>query len=87
MTNFVLPKKEPKPVMSNHFPEHRARHQNTQTRGKLLRWRCHYYRNFGHIKPFCFKLYGYPRHPTHPRDNQVVKLEGSGYPRLSSLVL
>lgn len=30
MTNFVLPKREHGPVMSNHLPQHRAKHQNTQ---------------------------------------------------------
>lgn len=42
MTNFILPKREPGPVMSNHMTQHRSRHQNTQTIGKLLRWRCNY---------------------------------------------
>ena len=55
MTNFVLPKREPRPVMSKHTPQHCARHQNTQTGGKLLRWRCHYY--------------GYPRYLTQPKAN------------------
>lgn len=72
VTNFVLPKREPKPIMSNQLPQHHARHQNTQTRGKLLPWRCHYCGKIGHIKPFYFKMYGYPRNPTQPWTNQVV---------------
>lgn len=41
MNNFILPKREPKPAMSKHFIQHRSSHQNYQTEGKLLCWRCH----------------------------------------------
>lgn len=70
MTNFVLSKMESKPVMSEHLTQHHARHQNSQTEGKLLHWRCHYYGKYGHINPLCFKLYGYPRYPIQTIDNQ-----------------
>lgn len=72
MTNFISPKREPEPIMSKHLTQHHARHHNTQIGGKLFRWRCHYCGKYGHIKPFCFKLYGYPRYPTQPKANQLV---------------
>lgn len=58
--------------MFNHLTQHCARHQSTQIGDKLLHWRCHYYGKFGHIKPFYFKLYGYPKYLTQPRANQVA---------------
>lgn len=61
MTNFVIPKRESKHVMSKPLAQHHASHQNSQTKGKLLRWRCHYCGKYGHIKPFRFKLFGYPK--------------------------
>lgn len=72
VTNFIPPKRKLEPMMSNQLSQHHARHQNTQTGGKLLRLRCHYYGNFGYIKPLYFKLYGYPRRPTQPMANEVV---------------
>jgi hypothetical protein len=50
-----------KPVMSHHMSQHQRR---KQLKGKPQRWRCQYCGKFGHLKPFCYKLYGYPR-PTH----------------------
>ncbi|KAI5409934.1 hypothetical protein KIW84_055406 [Lathyrus oleraceus] len=50
-----------KPVMSHHMSQHQRRKQQ---KGKHQRWRCHHCGKFGHLKPFCYKLYGYPR-PAH----------------------
>ena len=40
---------------------------------KYQRWRCHHCGRFGHIKPFCFRLYGYPnQNPgVKPKSNRV----------------
>lgn len=70
MTNFVLPGKESKSVMSKPLSQHNANYQNLQTKGRSSRGRCHYYGKYGHIKPFCFILYGYPRYLTQLIINQ-----------------
>lgn len=56
--------------MSKHLDQHHVSHQNSQTKGKLLRWRCHYCGKHGHINPLCFKLYGYPGYLTQHKANQ-----------------
>lgn len=38
MPNSILPKRDPKPVMSKHLIQDHIRHQNSQTKGKLLHW-------------------------------------------------
>ena len=50
-----------KPEMSHHMSQH---HKGRQQKGKHQRWRCHNCGKFCHIKPFCYKLYGYPS-PSH----------------------
>jgi hypothetical protein len=50
-----------KPAMSHHMSQH---HKGRQQKGKHQKWRCHYCGKFGHIKPLCYKLYGYPQ-PAH----------------------
>ncbi|XP_058751635.1 uncharacterized protein LOC131624732, partial [Vicia villosa] len=42
--------------MSRH---HEMRNWN-QTKKKFQKWRCHYCGRFGHLKPFCYKLFGHP---------------------------
>ena len=49
------------PKMSHHMSPHQKRKQQ---KGKHQRWRCHYCGKFGHSRPFCYKLYGYPT-PVH----------------------
>ncbi|MCI13916.1 gag-pol polyprotein, partial [Trifolium medium] len=54
---------------------HPTRHRETQSKPVL--WKCHYCGRNGHIRPFCYKLYGYPRRPnmTRPKqgENKVMK--------------
>ena len=43
--------------------KHSQGHQNGK---KTTRpWTCHYCKRKGHIRPFCYKLYGYPKHHGH----------------------
>jgi len=43
--------------------KHSQGHQNGK---KTTRpWTCHYFKRKGHIRPFCYKLYGYPEHHGH----------------------
>ncbi|MCH86967.1 gag-protease polyprotein [Trifolium medium] len=53
------------PISSGFMTHHLPTHQDTETRKKPKTrsrpWICHYYGRKGHIRPFCFKLYGYPK--------------------------
>lgn len=42
MTNFILPGSESKPVIFKPLARHHAIHQNSQTKGRLSHWICHY---------------------------------------------
>ncbi|KAK2444948.1 putative mitochondrial protein [Trifolium repens] len=46
--------------------------------GHSRKWFCHHCGMKGHIRPFCYKLYGYPRHwqqpKTAPREDPVRKV-------------
>src|ERR1051325_6178958 len=54
-------KNRPDKPMSRQMSQHRAQHQDQRNmKKKFQRWRCHYCGRFGHIKPFCFRLHGYP---------------------------
>src|ERR1051325_3447701 len=54
-------KNRPDKPMSKQMSQHRAQHQDRRNmKKKFQRWRCHYCGSFGHIKPYCFRLYGYP---------------------------
>jgi hypothetical protein len=57
-TKFVPAQK--KPDMSMMWP-HPTPHQKPALKGKFVAWKCHYCGKNGHIKPFCYKLYGYPK--------------------------
>jgi hypothetical protein len=64
-----------KPKMSHHVSQH---HKERQHKGKHQRWRCHYCGKFGHIKPFCYKLYGYPspsHHQPRPKHHIPVNIK------------
>jgi hypothetical protein len=70
---FVPPKKKTEFVMLDQMPQHPVRHLNPQPRNKKKSpWICHHFGKKGHIRSFCFKLYGYPQ----PMSNQrsVVRL-------------
>jgi hypothetical protein len=49
--------------MSQHQGTRRSNHQKK----KFQRWRCHYCGRFGHIKPFCYRLHGYPNQTAQVR--------------------
>ena len=71
--DFVAPKKQTEFKqtdfqMSNPKSQHVVQHVNTQVRSfKNATWRCHYCGRFGHIRPYCFKLYGYPQIQAQPK--------------------
>jgi hypothetical protein len=66
--NFVPPKKKTEFVMLDHMPQHPVRHPNPQPRNKKKSpWICHHCGRKGHIRSFCFKLYGYPQPHVQPK--------------------
>jgi hypothetical protein len=36
-------------------------------------WICHHCKRKGHIKPFCYKLYGYPKHSEHKSSESEMR--------------
>src|ERR1051325_1248482 len=60
--------------MSKQMSQHRTQHQDQRNmKKKFQRWRCDYCGRFGHIKPFCYRLYGYPNQIPYvkPKTNKV----------------
>src|ERR1043165_748628 len=54
-------KNRPNKPVSKQMSQHWVQHQDQRnTKKKFQRWRCHYCGRFGHIKPFCYRLHGYP---------------------------
>ena len=67
-------KTRPDKQMSKQMSQHRTQHQEQRNmKKKYQRWRCHYCGRFGHIKPFCFRLYGYPNQTPYvkPKTNKA----------------
>jgi hypothetical protein len=46
---------------------HLTPHQKPPHKGKFTALKCHYCGKNGHIKFFCYKLYGYPKKKNEPR--------------------
>ncbi|KAK2358620.1 gag-protease polyprotein [Trifolium repens] len=46
---------------------HSAPHQKPMNKRKSTSLKCHYCGKYGHIKSFCYKLYGYPKKKPQPR--------------------
>ncbi|WJX28187.1 beta-glucosidase [Trifolium repens] len=46
---------------------HPAPHQKPVSKRKSTSLNCHYCGKYGHIKPFCYKLFGYPKKKPQPR--------------------
>src|SRR4051812_35927638 len=58
--------------MSKHVTQH---HEKGEMKRKFQRWRCHYCGRFGHIKPFCFRLYGYPDQAPSYKPKQIMPIQ------------
>ncbi|PNX91973.1 gag-protease polyprotein [Trifolium pratense] len=72
VTKFVSSKEKYDPTMSEQMLPHPKRHQGTKSKGKSKPWICHYCGKKGHIKPFCFKLYGYPQPHVQPKVSSKI---------------
>ncbi|WJX56802.1 hypothetical protein P8452_42425 [Trifolium repens] len=46
---------------------HPAPHPKPENKRKSTSLKCHYCNKYGHIKSFCYKLYGYPKKKPQPR--------------------
>src|ERR1043165_1241572 len=67
-------KNRPNKPMSKQMSQHWVQHQDQRNmKKKFQRWRCHYCGRFGHIKPFFFRLHGYPNQVPYvkPKINKV----------------
>ncbi|XP_045810770.1 uncharacterized protein LOC123905185 [Trifolium pratense] len=67
-TDTWLKPKPKHPVQTGSMPQHPPPHRYNWSRPKSRRrnWRCHYYGRKGHIRPYCYKLYGYPKNSRSP---------------------
>src|SRR3954464_7201440 len=70
--NRVKPETEVLNPMSKHVTQH---HEKSEMKRKFQRWRCHYCGRFGHIKPFCFILYGYPDQAPYYKPKQIMPIQ------------
>ncbi|XP_058771038.1 uncharacterized protein LOC131644531 [Vicia villosa] len=70
--NRIKPETEMLNPMSRHATQHQDR---SKMKRKFQRWRCHHCGRFGHIKPFCFRLYGYPDQAPYYRPKQVMPIQ------------
>ncbi|KAK2359745.1 hypothetical protein QL285_085090 [Trifolium repens] len=70
---FVSPVKKTEFIMLDHMSQHPTRHLNPQSRNKKKSsWRCHHCGRYGHIRPFCYKLYGYPKRSFQPKVSSKI---------------
>lgn len=58
--------------MPNQMSQHQQRHQDDYSGSKTHRWRCHHCGRFGNIKPYSYKLHGYPKPVSQPRWKQTI---------------
>ena len=66
-----------KPRVSNQMSKHhekKGHHGKTNfnhTKENPQPWRCHRYGRLGHIRPFYFKLFGYPKTTPPPKTDKI----------------
>jgi hypothetical protein len=68
VTKFITSQRKYDLTMSRHMSQHPVKHLNPQPRNKKKSsWRCHYCGRHGHIRPYCYRLYGYPLALVQPK--------------------
>ena len=83
---FVPPKKKTEFVMLDHMSQHPVRHLNPQPRNKKKSpWICHHCGRSGHIRPYCYKLYGYPQKWGMTTSDKLRKIGFQNPPELRKL--
>lgn len=68
---FVSPESKTEFIMTNNMYKDPVYLQKKQNKAKFAPWKCHYCGRNGHIKPYCFELYGYPKQPLLPKSKHV----------------
>ena len=64
------------PHMSKQMHKPVCKHlEKGKVKREFQRWRCHYCGRFGHLKPFCYKLYGYPEQNLQFKSNQNIYIK------------
>lgn len=65
---FVAPENKYKFLMKDHMSQLPAQHVSPHNKGnKKSFMKYHHYERFGHIIPFCYRLYDYPQFHSQPR--------------------
>jgi len=84
---FVPPKKKTEFVMLDHMPQHPVRHLNPQPRNKKKAPSiCRHCGNHGHIRPYCYKLYGYPQPHDKPKiSGKIVQARKEWKPKTTNV--
>ncbi|GAU50915.1 hypothetical protein TSUD_411150, partial [Trifolium subterraneum] len=72
---YTHPKEVPGANMSRKVPQHPTQHHDNSYYKKHRPWRCHYCGRKGHIRPFCYKLYGYPQEKQQTEPIPMIKQE------------
>lgn len=66
------------PTMLAPKSQHYARHWKPYHKSRNGHWRCDFCGSVGHIKPFCYKLYGYPLQKKHSMDKHGLSNSRKG---------
>ncbi|WJX62247.1 hypothetical protein P8452_47261 [Trifolium repens] len=75
---YPVPKFALDPKSSVHQIPRPFVHQRPENQRRYRRWVCHHCGKRGHIRPFCYKLYGYPNQEPKPnvvQEENVIKKE------------
>lgn len=68
---FITPEKITEFLLKDHMSQHPTQHVYPHNKGnKKSSWMFHHCGRYGHIRPFCSRLYGYPQSCNHPRLNK-----------------
>ncbi|GAU48358.1 hypothetical protein TSUD_282610 [Trifolium subterraneum] len=76
---YTHPKEVPGANMSRKVPQHPTKrsmkHHGNSYYKKHRPWRCHYCGRKGHIRPFCYKLHGYPQEKQQTEPIPMIQQE------------
>ncbi|CAJ2673932.1 unnamed protein product [Trifolium pratense] len=64
---YMHPKETHKRKMPQQMLQHHKQHPLSKNKRKHHSWICHYCGRKGHIRPFCYKLFGYPNRHHQPK--------------------
>ncbi|PNX99503.1 gag-protease polyprotein, partial [Trifolium pratense] len=79
---YMDPKETQKQSMPHKKPQHLQQHQMSRNKRRHNSWRCHYCGRKGHIRPFCYKLYGYPNsRPQHKPASTTLSTQQEWKPK------